>query len=169
MYEPGEMVLYGNNGVYRVDEIGPIRHIKGYDPDKQYYKLSSVHRGETTYVPVNTGVFMRPVIARQEAEDLLNRVESIPGEVCTGRDPRLLREHYQGVLETHSCEALVGLIQSVNAKGRYAAKAGKRLGKTDQEFKKRAETLLCEELAVALDLPMDEVRAALSLAIKNVS
>lgn len=29
--------------------------------------------------------------------------------------------------------------------------------------------MLCEELAVALDLPMDEVRAALSLAIKNVS
>lgn len=169
MYEPGRMVLYGNNGVYRVDEVGPIRHIRGYDPNKQYYKLSSLYRGETTYVPVDTGVFMRPVIERQEAEDLLSRMDSISGEVCTGRDPRVLREHYLEVLGTHDCEALVGLIQSVNAKGRCAAKAGKRLGKTDQEFKKRAETLLCEELAAALELPMDDARTALSLAIKNAS
>lgn len=166
MYEIGDLIFYGNTGVYRVEDIGPLRHIRGYDPEKDYYRFSSARKGEVTYVPVDTGVYMRPVISREEAEKLLERVPELEERVCDSRDPRVLREHYQKELEVHSCEELFRLIKSVNAKGRQAAKLGKRLGKTDQEYKKRAEQLLREELSAALDLPMDSVQTVLAQALK---
>lgn len=166
MYEKGEMICYGNTGVYCVEDIGPIRHIRGSDPKKDYYKLSSVRRGEITYVPVNTHVFMRPVLTKQEAEDLLEQACTLSEDVCESRDPRVLREHYQKALDTHCGAELFRLIKSVNAKGRQAAAAGKRLGKTDQEYKKRAEALLSEELSVALDLSMDHAETLMMQAIR---
>lgn len=166
MYEIGQLICYGNTGVYRVEDIGPISHIKGYDPEKSYYKLSSMRRGEVTYVPVDTGVFMRPVIGRGEAEKLLERVAGLEEQVCDSRDPRALREHYKTILDSHNCQELLRLIKSVNAKGRNEGKLGKRLGKTDQEYKKRAEHLLAEELAAALELPLDNARSVLDRVLK---
>ncbi len=166
-YGKGDIVIYGSSGVYRVDEIGPIYHIRGCNPNEEYYKLSSVHRQETIYIPVNTHVFMRPIMARQEAEALLDRLRYIHGDSFTGRDPKMLREHYQSMLATHNCETLVRLIQTVNDKSKCAAKAGKQIGKTDQEYRKKAETLLCEELAVALALPINDTKELLSAAISN--
>ena len=166
VYAKGDLIFYGNTGVYRVEDIGPIRHIRGYDPEKDYYKLTSVRRGETTYVPVDTGVFMRPIVQRLEAEALLEEAGELEENVCDSRDPRVLREHYQGVLATHSCRELFRLIRSVDAKSRRAVQQGKRLGKTDQDYKKRAEQLLAEELSASLELPLDQAQALLCQAVR---
>lgn len=166
MFEKGVLIVYGTSGVYRVEEVGPIHHIRGCDPSKKYYKLSSARRGELIYVPVDTGVFMRPVISREQAEALLGHMGELGEDICESRDPRVLREHYQKIMEAHSCEELCRLIKSVNSKGRRAAAMGKRLGKTDQEYKKRAETLLGEELSAAMELPYDCVRDVLSRTLK---
>lgn len=165
MFSIGDLVVYSGNGVYRVEDIAPIRHIRGYDPHKEYYKLVSIRRGELAYVPVDGKVFMRSVISGGEAERLLAEMDQIPENICASRDPRVLREHYQQVLDTHCCEALLSLIKSVNAKGRQVAKQGKRLGKTDQDFRKRAETLLCEEFSVAMDLSFADTQSAVNQAV----
>ena len=167
VYEKGDLIFYGNTGVYRVEEIAPIRHIRGYDPEKEYYKLTSVRRGETTYVPVDTGVFMRPIVSRCQAEELLAQAADLEAAVCASRDPRVLREHYQSILSAHNCRELLRLIKSVNVKSCQAVKQGRRLGKTDQDYKKRAEQLLGEELAVALDLPFDQAQAVLTQALRR--
>jgi CarD family transcriptional regulator len=169
MYEPGQLILYGNSGVYRVDARSPLRHIEGCDPEKPYYQLSSFHRRDLVYVPVDSAVFMRPLIGRKAAEALLKKAGTISGEVCMSNDPKTVRKHYHQVLETHDCEKLIGLIQSVNAKERQAAKAGKHVGKTDQEYKKRAEELVCEELSAVLDLSIEDTQALLKRSLKRPS
>jgi CarD family transcriptional regulator len=165
MYEKGELIYYGNTGVYRVEDIGPLNHIRGCDPEKKYYKLSSIRRGEVTYVPVDTGLFMRPVLTQREAETLLEQVNELAERRCDSREPRVLRAHYQEMLDAHCSAELFRLIKSVNAKGRRLAAQGKRLGKTDQEYKKRAEALLGEELAVALEVPLDSAQRLVSQAL----
>ena len=50
------------------------------------------------------------------------------------------------------------IIKAVYQKGRQAAARGKKLGKTDQQFMKRAEELLYEELSLALEMPKDKVK-----------
>lgn len=166
MYRKGDVIFYGNSGVYRIEEIGPIRHIRGYDPNRTYYKLSSVRRGETAYVPVDAGLSMRPVLTRPEAEKLLADAAELPVNVCGSRDPRVLREHYQSILDQHSPVELLRLIRSVSEKSRESVRMGKRLGKTDQDYKKRAETLLCEEISAAMDVDYTEAQELLGRSVR---
>ena len=51
-----------------------------------------------------------------------------------------------------------GIVQAAVYKAQQAAAKGKKLGKTDQQFMKRAEELLYEELSLALDMPKDQVK-----------
>lgn len=165
MYEKGDMIFYGSTGVYRVEGVGPVKHIRDCDPDRSYYQLTSLHGRETTYVPVDVRTHMRPVMSRQEAETLLDKVGGLQGQPCAARDTRALREHYQALLSTHECLDLASLIKAVDAKGKRAAREGKHLGKIDQEYKKRAERLLCEELSVSLELPYEQAQSVLSKAM----
>ncbi len=165
MYGKGDMIFYGNTGVYRVEGVGPVKHIRECDPDRNYYRLSSLHGREITYVPVDTGTYMRPVMSKQEAESLLSKAGGLPGLPCASRDSRVLREHYQSLLSTHRCQDLVCLIKAVDAKGKQAAREGKHLGKIDQEYKKRAERMLCEELSVSLELPYEQAQSVLTKAM----
>lgn len=80
-------------------------------------------------------------------------------------DTRALREYYQALLSTHECLDLASLIKAVDDKGKRAAREGKHLGKIDQEYKKRAERLLCEELSVSLELPYEQAQSVLSKAM----
>jgi CarD family transcriptional regulator len=169
MYQPGEIIFYGNSGVCRVEEIAPLSHIEDCDPDRLYYKLVSVHGGEVIYVPVDTSIFMRPVIGRIQAEALLEHASSIPEEAFHTRDLNELRQHYRQIMESHNSEQLLGMIRSINAKERQAARSKKQLGRIDQEYKKRADTLLCEELAVALELPLKEAHSLLNRSMQSHS
>ena len=61
-------------------------------------------------------------------------------------------------MHTYQCESLVKIIKGVYLKGKQAVARGKKLGKTDQQFMKRAEELLYEELSLALDIPKEQVK-----------
>jgi CarD family transcriptional regulator len=165
-FQPGQLIVYGYSGVYRVEAQGPIRHIKGCDPEKTYYTLTSFHRRDTVYIPVGSPAFMRPLMDRETASDLLARAGGILGETCLSTNLAAVRQHYHSILATHDCEKLIGLIQAVNAKERQFAKVGKHVGKTDQDYKKKAESLVCEELSAALELPLDEAQELLKRSLR---
>lgn len=167
MYEVGDLVVYGSSGVYRVDEVGPIRHIRGYNPEQNYYKLVSSRHKDQIYVPVDGKVFLRPVMNADQAEELMDHADGLPDEICRSREPRVLREYYQQMLDAHNAAALVRLIRSVNAKGRNAASQGRRLGKVDLDYKKRAESLLGEELSAAMDISFEDAQAMLSQRVRS--
>lgn len=46
---------------------------RGAEKNRLYYKLSPVYGSGTIYVPVDTKIFMRPVLSRREAMDLIHR------------------------------------------------------------------------------------------------
>ena len=71
----------------------------------------------------------------------------------------MLAEHYRTFLQTHECEDLIRLIKTVYRKSKKLVQNGKKPGKTDQQYRKRAEELLHEELSVALGISFDEVPA----------
>ena len=168
MFEKGTCIVYGTTGVCRVEEIGPIKGISGSDPGKVYYKLKSVRSGGTIYIPVDSKVFMRRVMTKQEADDLIHQMPSISEEVCNSRDQRILNEHYKASLRMHSCEELVRLIKSVYVKNRRLIKSGKKVGKTDLEYRKKAENLLYDELSVSLEVPFEQVKRYVENQVKNM-
>jgi len=150
MYQPGEMIVYGRTGVCRVEGI---RREKGQD----FYALKPLYQTCDILTPVNGKVFTRPVLTRQEAEALIDCIPEMQVEVCEGKPLRELTEHYQAAIATHDCRDLIELTMSIYAKKKTAEKEKRKFGAVDDRYLKEGEALLFGELAVALDVPVEEV------------
>ena len=155
MFSVGELIVYRGAGVCRVEEIGPPPCSPGERRD--YYTLVPLHSRETIYVPVESRVFMRPILTRGEAEALIDRLPEIRQAQVEGRDYRALAQQYREYLGSRRCEDLVPLLKGLYEKGRRQSRAGKKPGKVDQDVQRRAEALLHGELPAALEIPPEQV------------
>ena len=72
MFQPGSLIVYGSTGVCRVEDVGPKKIMK--DILKTCYTLTPLYSRETITVPVDSPVFMREVISREQAEQLIDRI-----------------------------------------------------------------------------------------------
>ncbi len=161
MFQIGEYVVYENTGVCRVERVGPPVGIPVSDKERLYYELSPVRGTGTIFIPVDAGAFMRPIITREEGLALLAKLPQLRAAPCAGRDQRTLAEHYHSFFESHDCEDLARLICSIRSKSEETLSQGKKPGKMDLQYQKRAEELLCEELATALGATFEEIDAAI--------
>lgn len=156
MFQPGELIIYGGEGVCRVEAVGPLA-LPDMKSDKLYYTLQPLYRTGTVFAPVEGKVFMRPVIGRAEAEALVRSIPQIREATVEGRGMRLAGEYYQRMLGSHDCTDLVQLIKTIYARQQTAHAAGRKGGQVDERYRKRAEETLYGELAVALDIPREQV------------
>ena len=156
MYQVGELVVYGTTGVCRVEGFGtPDPMDRG---GRQYYQLKPLYQDGVIYTPVEGGkVPMRPVMSAEEARALAEEVPQIQPEEHRARTIQLLTQHYQSILQSGSSRDLLELAMSIQAKRRQAEKHNRRLGMVDERYGRQAERLLFGELAVALDLPYEDV------------
>ncbi len=157
MYNVGDYIIYGSSGVCRVESVGEPEIKALRKNGKKYYKLCPVGSTETIYIPVDTEVFMRPIIDRGEAEALIDEIPDIDGKACYTSSPRIRSDFYQGYMDTHECEDLVKLIKSIYAKSRHEEKNGKAQSSIDKRYMQRAEKTLYSELSLALDIPQEDV------------
>ena len=156
MYQIGDLVIYGSEGVCRVKEIG-VPDIPDINRERLYYFLEPLYRDGVIYTPTNTVVFMRPAVTRSEAEALIAQIPSIQAQQCDEKNLRLLTEQYDKYLDSHSCEDLICLIKSVHQKKEMAIAQSKKPGAVDERYMKRAEELLHGELAAALGIPKEQM------------
>lgn len=163
MFSKGDLIVYGKDGVCRVEDIGVPDYVQDPEHSKQYYKLVPIYSTGYIYIPVDTTVAMRPVLTRKEAETLIECIPNIEEADLSGMDTRTLTETYKGALAKQDCECLIKLIKTVQAKALAAENGeGRRPGKTDKEYSKRAQELLYGELAVALGIEPGEVHGYIS-------
>lgn len=167
MFEKGSLMIYDTTGVCRVEDIGVPAGLPVANKDKKYYKLAPVFGTGTIYIPVDTKVFMRPVISKSEAENLIRKIPEIREDICDTHNQKVLEDHYKASLMTHECEDLIQLIKTVYMKKKNLERTGKKTGKTDTQYMKRAKTLLHEELSIALGIPVDEVEDYITKAVEE--
>lgn len=96
MYQVGELIIYGAEGVCRVEKVGPV-DMRGAPAGVDYYTLSPLYREGTIFTPVDTNVHTRPIMTREQAEGLIDQIPSIPAEVYENSNPRLLQEHTRSI------------------------------------------------------------------------
>ena len=156
MYKAGDLIIYNGEGVCRIESVGVI-DLVGIAKDKLYYTIQPLYRTGKIFVPVDTTVFMRPIISRQQADALIRRIPDIDAKVYENRNLRMLNEHYQALLHSHNCEDMLQLIKSVYLKRKDCISAGKKPGLVDDRYMMRAEDILYGELAAALNIPKDSV------------
>lgn len=167
MYQVGALIVYGAEGVCRVESVGPLE-MRGAQKGTSYYTMAPLFRAGKIFTPVDTTVYTRPVMTREEAEALIDRIPEIPAEVYESNNPRLLNEHYQALLKSYDCVDLVRLIRAIYAKGRGAAQRGRHLGQVDERTFKRAQDMLHGELAAALGIAPDQVAEYISRRVEEL-
>lgn len=159
MYQAGDLILYGSTGVCRVTEI-VAKKLSRTEPERMYYILTPLYQTGTITTPVdNSKVFTRPVISRQEALDLIDRIPGIQAEAYHNQNLQQLENHYKSAMESHDCFDLLRLTMSTYRKKKEREEAKLKFGAVDRRYMERAEALLYGELAVALDIARDAVEA----------
>ena len=153
----GDLIVYGNMGVCRVEAVEAPAGLPGAGEKKLYYKLDPVYETGTVYIPVDAKVFMRPILTHAQAEALIGRIPEIEENPCGGKDQQMLAEHYRSLMRTHDCDDLVQLIKTIYGKNRERTAQGKKPARTEAEYMKRAEELLHGELAAALGITPEQV------------
>ncbi|MBM6924334.1 CarD family transcriptional regulator [Pseudoflavonifractor phocaeensis] len=155
MFQVGDLIVYSGSGVCRVMAVGQQTARTG--TQRTYYTLRPLQGTEIIYAPVDSSVSMRPALTRGEADALIRRLPTIQAAAVTGTNAQLLNHSYQALFQSNSCTDLVGLLKCIHGKDIAARKQGKRPGKVEERYRKRAEELLYGELSAALELPVEEI------------
>lgn len=167
MYHTGEFIVYGSSGVCRVLAVGSPEAAQGSRPCT-YYTLQPVYSSETIYAPVDSRVAMRPVLTKAEAQQLIRCFPSIPEEhIVEVKNVQTLSRYYQDSFHANSCRDLVRLLKTIHSRNSAARKNGRRPGKVEGRYQKRAEELLYGELSISLGIPLEEVPQYIRQVLKD--
>ena len=152
MFEIGDKIIYGENGVCTVEKIAPLE-MQGASADKLYYYLTPYVGSGTYFAPVDSGAYMRPVISRAEAESFILTIPEIEPAICHDSRFNHVEAFYKELFRQHTNEALVSLIKGL--KERIGEKKNK--SSRAEATMKRAIDMLHGELSVALGIELGEV------------
>ena len=158
MFAAGELVVYGGEGVCRVESVG-TPNTSGYDKTKEYYTLSPLYRSGQVMTPVDTAVLMRPVMTAGEAAAFLAALPSLPAEEPGSMGQRAVKDHYHAVVTSYDCTRMAAMIKYASHRRRAGQQRGRKVSQLDERYLRRAEDQLYGELAAALGIDRQEVCA----------
>lgn len=164
MFQKGEYVIYGNNGICLVQDITTL-DIPGVDKNRKYYLLKPVYMsGSTVYTPVDTAeTSLRHALSREEADKLIQSIPEIPLIPLT--DEKALEKTYKEYMRSNNCKAWVALIKTIYLRKERRIMKGYKVTALDNRYFNLAEASLYGELSIALDKPRDEIKSYISSCI----
>ena len=154
MFSKNDLIVYGNTGVCKVRDICTL---KEKSDGRLYYKLEPVFEKCVILVPVDTKIFMRPVISKDEAMELISRLPGLKISLPEAHNNRQLSEYYKSSFTFHDCHELGLMIKTIYTKINSQTSSGKKPCQTDLKYIKKAEELFYGELSVVLDIPYEDV------------
>jgi CarD family transcriptional regulator len=167
MYQVGERIIYGSNGVCVIDEIKMIE-VPHTGEEKAYYIIKPIYQECKISVPTDTKMFMRPIISAEEARTLVENIPNVDAQPYYNTALRQLQDYYEKKISSHSCEDLIELTVSLHRKKIQVLQQKRKFGAIDERYMKRAEELLFGELSVVLDMPKAEVREMISKQMEQL-
>ena len=157
MFSVDDYVIYGSEGVCRVESIGHP-DIAGLDKLKSYYTLSPVYRCGKIYTPVDSTIHMRRVISKDHAQELIGEIKEINCDLDVPKDAKLANVYYRDLVRSYECKKLISVIKYVFSKQREFAAAKRNVPAVDLKFFKIAEDMLYSEFAFVLGIEPKEVK-----------
>lgn len=156
MYQAGETVFYGTEGVCRVEEV---REMKVGGETAAYYVLRPIYReGSTVFVPLKNELLvsrMRPLLTVEEIDRMIDEVNEEDANWIDDASER--KAAFQSVLLSADRRELLAMVRVLFLRRRNLATCGKRLRMNDEQMLRDAEKLLAEEFSVVLDRKPREV------------
>ncbi len=156
MFEAGDTVIYGSQGVCKITGTEQKRIGGKY---VNYLVLHPVYdENSTIFVPADNESLigkMKPVLSEEEVYDMINSISE--EEIIEAGDDNERREQYQKIITEGDRYMLFRLIKTLYLKRISQEKKGKKLHQSDEAILKQAEKLLHNEFALVLDIKPDEV------------
>ncbi len=156
MFSIGDYMIYGINGVCRVQDICASPFDK--KDTRTFYQLKPLgsSEGSVIYTPTdNVQVKMRPLMTKEQAQELISRMPGLePLEIPM---EKMRRDLYRQAMQSCEPEQYVRLIKTVYRRRMDMIQQHKRLSETDSDFERNAKLSLYHELAVVLELQYAEV------------
>ena len=157
MFQVGDYIVYGSNGICRVEEI-THPDIAGSTPDKLYYVLvPEKTRDSRLFCPTdNNRVVLRSVITAEEAKALLEEVKEI--EPLRIQSERQRDDTYKKAMKSCDLRQCVQMIKALLIRKEEREANGKKVTLTDERYMKLAEDGLYSELALAMGIDREEIK-----------
>ena len=154
MCKVGDYVVYGNTGVCKIEDIGPLSIGSS---DKEYYTLVPVYgRNSKLYTAVDSDkVVIRPIMTKQEGDALINEMEEI--DALRIGDEKRREEIYKETMRTCDCKEWVRIIKTLYSRKMDRLSRGKKVTSSDERYLQMAEENLFGELAFSLQMPKEKV------------
>ena len=151
MFEKGEYIVYGINGICRVEEICTSPYDK--NDTRTYYLLVPVHNpmGSTIYTPVdNQRIPMRRLMTVQEIDELIAQMPHL--ETLSVPVEKQRRELYRTTISQLRPQGYVSVIKTVHHRRETLTAAHKHVPVSDLEYGRLAKHLLYSECAHVLGI-----------------
>ena len=150
MYKSGDVVVYGRD-VYRIKDVKD-----NYLFNKTYYIMNPIDDDSlVTSVPVDTTSYLRDVITKEEAEELIAKIPSIEIVQASDRD---IEYEYKQLLRENTLEALIKIIKTTYMRNMMRQNQNKRISEKGGQYFNRAERQLYNELSISLHLTVDDTK-----------
>ncbi|MGF0031818.1 CarD family transcriptional regulator [Bariatricus sp. SGI.154] len=165
MFKIGDYVAHYKEGVCEVTSIGKL-NMSCSDKKKDYYTLKPLYdAGGTLYTPVdNEKKQIREVISNEEAQMLIADMSNI--ETIWVPDEKRREMLYKEALMKNQCREWIAIIKTSYLRKMKRMASGKKAINVDDKYLNIAERFLYGELAVALDMPKDEVKGYITKRMK---
>lgn len=167
MYKVGDLIIYGSSGVCKVEDIG-VPNITGINNNKDYYTLKPVYQDGKIFTPVDTSIFMRPIMSYKEVQELIDIIPTMQKDLVYDKNARVVEDYYKEFLETHDCSELLTLIKMLYEKKADTINNKKKPSQIDEKFMGIAENLINEEFSVVLGIEKDEVPNYIGSKLNNI-
>lgn len=166
MYSVGDQLVYGTNGVCKVNEI---RNSPFDAADtRQFYVLSPLENNSNLmiYTPAEGGnTVMRDLVSKEEAEALLARIPQIEAVEVPFEKKR--RDVYRETVSTARLEDFVRIIKTVAKRRADFKKSRRRLPDLDNDYEHTARICLYGEISAVLGLDRDEVNSRVNALLET--
>lgn len=158
MFNKNDYIIYGSMSVCKIVDI--VEEDNPYIGRKSYYVIQPVYSDKNTIIKIPTDskkIFMRHLLSKQE---VMSIIESIPDlEITKIENDKERSLYYKSVIKNSLCEELTEIIKGITIDEQEKLSIGKKLSKTEEDFKKAAEKLIDEEFATVLDIPVQDVQS----------
>jgi len=166
MYQVGETVFYGTEGVCRVEEI---REMKVNRETAEYYVLRPIYReGSTVFVPVKNELLtsrMRPLLTKKQINKMIDEVNEADEDWIDDASRR--KAEFQRVLVGADRRELLSMVRVLYLRRQNLQTVGKRLRTNDEQMLRDAQKLLDDEFSVVLGIKPREVADYIRNRIKE--
>lgn len=164
MFKVGDLIVYSSHGVCKIYNIKEKVFL---GEKKNYYEIHPINDDRLFLsVPVEKGdSLLFKMAERKEAENLLDKFNEEGYEWIENNNERV--KTYSDILKTGKREEISLVLNALVTEGMKLSKIDKKLNEKDKRILIIIEEILFEELAYALEITREEVKAKVYKIIKS--